>query len=380
MMIVRGLREEGLRKLRPWFFGPPLFLGLGLAFSSIPFGSVTFSSCDVSSDESDHLWALVVFALIPAMSSALIILALLVIIYFNVRGDSRQESGMCWQTILSRSHRTNDSHVSTYLHSSSARRRHLGRSASPQQVQLEKRVFWQCLCYGVVFGITWPLWAWVTIEITVHGFPGRTPFALWVLVGAIIALAGFNNNAMCYFRYRIAHRLCHKSKRSVPPAQQPCEHSSTHPWKLFLARIAISSWFPNSAICDSSREEHMDAMNQRSIREDVQAAGVPNVMVSSLSTAMEEEDGRECRRIESEATIGDCCGKPPSSLAVAAMETSLEYPSNISSLESRSSATGIVSQSNPQGPERNEEEGNKDPVVRLANLSPGDDSALLDGS
>lgn len=309
-------REEGLRKLRPCFFGPPLLLGLGLAFASIPFGSVTLSSCNVSSDSDDHFWAFLVFALIPALSSALIILVFLIIIYLRVRGDNRQESGMCWAAVFSRSHRTNDSYDSNDLHSSSTGRRRLGRLVSPQQTQLEKRVFWQCLYYGVVFGITWPLWAWATIEITIHGFPGRTPFALWVLVSAIIALAGFNN-AVCYFRYRIAHRLCHKSKRSAPPAQQPCEHSSTHPWKLFLARIAISSWFPNSALCDSSREEHLDAMNLRSIREDAQAAAAPNIMVSSLNTTREEEDGRECHGSESEATIEDCCGKPQSSLAVA---------------------------------------------------------------
>lgn len=51
-------------------------------------------------------------------------------------------------------------------------------------------------------------------------------------------------------------------------------------------------------------------------------------------------------------------------------DEALEYPSNISSLESRSSVTGIVSQSKPQGPGRNEEERNEDPVVRLANVSP----------
>jgi hypothetical protein len=52
--IAFGMREQRLKKIRIWLFGPPLALGFGLSFAVIPFVTQSFIGCQFTADLGDR--------------------------------------------------------------------------------------------------------------------------------------------------------------------------------------------------------------------------------------------------------------------------------------------------------------------------------------
>jgi hypothetical protein len=200
LVIVYGVREQQLKRARMYLFGPPLLVGIGLAFVVIPFANVGWLVCQFNSYPlNENLWKILVFGLIPILGSTAVILILLAMIYCKVR-DQSQRARRWTVTKFGERMSAIRLHVKGSQASSTpdnAPKRKL--SARPKQQsatdRLEQEVFYQCLSYAAAYGLTWPILALAEMK----GNDFSYPFWFWVLVAIVAPLQGANN-AMCYFR------------------------------------------------------------------------------------------------------------------------------------------------------------------------------------
>lgn len=221
LVVASNIREPSLKKMRIWLFGPPLLLGVGLSFASIPFISKGLSVCLASTYPiEEYLWSLLLFTVVPIMLALVVIVFLLVQIYCQV---SRRVDNSIWSS----------TDLQGVKGVSSARRK------------LRREVFWQCLAYAAAFGLTWPVLA---VSQLAPALGADWPFGFWIFSVTVMPIQGLSN-ALCYFRSHIQKFLCRcrriprflQRSSPAPPVdcgaspedQQDCVendfHSSMHP-------------------------------------------------------------------------------------------------------------------------------------------------------
>lgn len=209
LVIVRGLREERLKQLRIWLFGPPVIVGASLAFAVIPFSSAAWLVCQFNTYPlEENLWKLLLFGIVPICLATACILVMLAVIYYRV--SAQRNRGKKWKFRRVKKGLRSMRNVVAPREEDRAEEKPVRRRTSlfPQirrpnsGDRLKKEVFWQCVSYAAAFGITWPV-------LCLAEFKGNDmtwPFWFWIIMVMVAPMQGLSN-ALCYFR------PCRKKKR-----------------------------------------------------------------------------------------------------------------------------------------------------------------------
>jgi hypothetical protein len=194
LAIVYGWKDSKLDKIRIYMHAIPLVIGFGLAFAGIPFYEGSVWGCHIPPDPfgtDAGVKNVTLFATGPIAFTILFATSMMIAVYLKVRRDTRKAQR--W------------------------------RRGSDEGLKLERRVFYQALCYLGGFYLTWP------IVMTSTFVADRSDSKIYWLYLATFSLAGFQGfwNALTFHRPRLQQRyLERKKQRKKKIAEEKAESPS----------------------------------------------------------------------------------------------------------------------------------------------------------
>lgn len=164
VLVIRyAWTETQLKSKLKYLHGVPLIIGFGLALGGIPIYGPSEYGCHITFWD-QPIYIVCIFFAIPIGLSIILITAGMLSVYIKVRRQTRASN----------------------------------RYSLTSTINLERKVFWQCLSYGLAFYITWP------IQYTVYlgDLDYRADkFGFTLVVAFVAPLQGFNN-FLVYIRPR----------------------------------------------------------------------------------------------------------------------------------------------------------------------------------